>query len=773
MKNPLNKRFIRELKEEAGKYLVIFILMAFSIALTAGYIVADGSMIKAYNDSFEKFNIEDGNFTAKKKLNLSQKNLIEGYGIKIYENFYATLKDGQKKTYRIFKNRSEVNRIDVLEGRLPESVNEIVLDRAFCDNNNLKIGDTIRISDNDYVLTGAVALSDYSTMFEDNSDMMFDAVHFTVGVVTDECFESFKNLSYNYAFKYNEAPANEIDEKNKADELSKKIGNEIVLESFNPRYLNRAINFTGEDMSSDKGMMEILFYMIIVIMGFVFAVTITNTIQKEMTVIGTLLASGYSRKELIIHYMTMPLIVTIISAIIGNILGYTLLKNYIVALYYRSYSLPSYTTIWSTEGFIKTTIIPILMMIVINFSILSYKLNMPIMNFLRRQTSSSNKKRAFPLSKHIPFINRYRLRIFFKNIPSYLVMLIGILFANLLILFGLDFPYIIDQFEKEMISNPIAPYITMLNMPESMKRDNHKLETGIEMLEFYNSVQTENEDAEKISAYTLKSLPDPDIDYKGEQVTIYGIEKDSDYVKLDFSNHQVYVSSAYADKFNYEKGDHIVLKEEYEDKYYEFEIDGSYDYMGSLCIFMAREDLNKTFDMDKDTFVGYLSKTRIEDIDDKYIGTVVDQDALTKVSRQLKLSFGGMMDMVVVFAVVIYVVLIYILSKMMIDASAQSISMSKIMGYSNGEIASLYIMTTTIVFVLLLVGSLPLEIESLKYIFRIMMTSKMSGWFPLTVGTNIITKTIIIAISSYAVTSMFELIRVAKIPMDQALKNVE
>jgi len=71
------------------------------------------------------------------------------------------------------------------------------------------------------------------------------------------------------------------------------------------------------------------------------------------------------------------------------------------------------------------------------------------------------------------------------------------------------------------------------------------------------------------------------------------------------------------------------------------------------------------------------------------------------------------------------------------------------------------------------VGSLPLEIESLKYIFRIMMTSKMSGWFPLTVGTNIITKTIIIAISSYAVTSMFELIRVAKIPMDQALKNVE
>lgn len=44
------------------KYLIIFLFMAGSIGLISGFLVADGSMIKVYNDSFDKYNIEDGHF---------------------------------------------------------------------------------------------------------------------------------------------------------------------------------------------------------------------------------------------------------------------------------------------------------------------------------------------------------------------------------------------------------------------------------------------------------------------------------------------------------------------------------------------------------------------------------------------------------------------------------------------------------------------------------------------------------------------------------------
>ena len=48
MKNPLSKRLLRELKDDFGKYAVIFLLLVFSIGLISGFLVADGSMIKAY-----------------------------------------------------------------------------------------------------------------------------------------------------------------------------------------------------------------------------------------------------------------------------------------------------------------------------------------------------------------------------------------------------------------------------------------------------------------------------------------------------------------------------------------------------------------------------------------------------------------------------------------------------------------------------------------------------------------------------------------------------
>ena len=81
MKNPLHKRYIRELKDDFGKYVVICILLVISIGFLSGFEVADGSLIKAYNASFEKYNVEDGNFTTERTITASQKTILEKNGI--------------------------------------------------------------------------------------------------------------------------------------------------------------------------------------------------------------------------------------------------------------------------------------------------------------------------------------------------------------------------------------------------------------------------------------------------------------------------------------------------------------------------------------------------------------------------------------------------------------------------------------------------------------------------------------------------------------------
>ena len=89
MKNPLKKRLLRELTGDIGKYIVIFVLLVFSIGFVSGFIVAGESMIRAYNESFEKYSIEDGNFRTEEALSTPQKQWIEKKGISVYENFYV------------------------------------------------------------------------------------------------------------------------------------------------------------------------------------------------------------------------------------------------------------------------------------------------------------------------------------------------------------------------------------------------------------------------------------------------------------------------------------------------------------------------------------------------------------------------------------------------------------------------------------------------------------------------------------------------------------
>ena len=772
MKSPLRKRSPRELRAEFGKYLVVLILMISTIGFVSGFLVADGSMIQAYNEGFGKYNIEDGNFRVKKELTSSQKKDISAHNVTLYENFYIEQAVDNGSTMRFFKNRKDVNRVCLMKGTLPATSDEIAIDRMYADNNHISVGDVLTSGRKEWKVTGLVALSDYSCLFQNNNDSMFDAVKFGVSVVTPKAFETLNQdkLQYSYSWQYDKAPKTEGQEKELADKFMEALGKEVPLEAFVPRYQNQAIKFTGNDMGSDRAMIIVLLYIIIVIMAFVFGVTISNTIRKEAGVIGTLRASGYTKKELIRHYMALPIIVTLIGAIVGNILGYTVMKNVCASMYYGSYSLPTYVTIWNGDAFRMTTLVPILIMLVINYGVLCHKLRLSPLKFLRRDLSGKKQVKALPLSPKLGIFHRFRLRVIFQNMSNYAVLFVGIVFANLLLFFGLLLPSTLNHYQQEIKSNMLAKYQYMLDVPVSAVNGDDS-ENVLELLQYYMGTKTLNDDAEAFSAYSLNTLPSK---YKTDEVLLYGIEKNSKYIDVDFDDSdEVYISGAYAEKFQLEPGDKITLKEKYEKKKYTFTVKGIYNYSGALCVFMPQKQLNDTFNLGNYYFSGYFSNSKITDINKKYIGSIVNLEALTKVSRQLTVSMGGMMNLINGFAIGIFIVLIYLLSKIIIEKNAQSISMAKILGYTNGEIGKLYIWSTTIVVVICLLLSLPIEKAIMGVVFREMMLSSVSGWIALWIDPKIYLKMFLIGIGTYAIVSLLEYRRIRRIPMDEALKNAE
>lgn len=754
MRNPLNKRLPREFKGEFAKYLAIFLFMTATIGFVSGFLVAGNSMIQAYDESFEKYNIENGHFVLEEKAEEDTLTQLEKEDVTIYPQFYLeedTDTDGSGKsdsTLRIFEKRTDVNKVCVMDGKLPKSENEIAIDRMYADNNNLKTGDIITVGGKKLEISGLVALSDYSALFSDNSDLMFDAVKFGVAIMTDEGFESFEDsrIYYNYAWKYEKEPKSEIKEKETSDDFMKVLAQQATIEKYVPRYTNQAINFTGDDMGGDKAMMIVLLYILIVILAFVFAVTINHTIAKEATVIGTLRASGYTRGEMIRHYLAIPMLVTLLAAIIGNILGYTVFKDMVANMYYGSYSLPTYKTIWNSEAFILTTIIPMIIMLITNLVSLAHRLKLSPLRFIRRDLSSQKKKKAVKLP-HMKFFTRFRLRIVIQNRSSYITLVIGIVFANILFLFGMMMSPLLSHYQEEVVTNMLADYQYVLKAP----------------------VEIEDEEAEKYCVVSLKTVNG---DKEGEEISVYGVQKDSEYVEWKLPSNGICISDGYAEKYQLKKGDTIVLREAYGNKMYGFQIKKIVEYPSALAVFMPEKQFCETFDKEEGYFNGYFSDTELKDLKKEYVATCITQDDLTKVSRQLDVSMGKMFYLVNIFAVALSALLIYLLTKLILEKNTNSISMVKILGYENGEVARLYLLATTWVVVISLIFGMWISTVVIDGIYRVMMMD-YSGWLTLYIAPKVYVEMFVMSMAAYLAVALLQFRKIQKIPMDEALKNVE
>lgn len=747
MRNPLNKRIPRELKSDFGKYIALFLFLVMTIALVSGFLVADGSLVATYNESFEKYNVEDGHFTlAEKADDKWLSDLEEKEDIKTYPLFYKDKEIDGKHTIRIYKNRTDVNKVDAIKGSVPTKDTEIAIDRLYAQNNNLEIGDSIKISDINYKITGLVALSDYSALFKNTTDMMLDANKFAVSVVTEDGFNRMNGNGIKYCYSWTNNNKNLSDDQinDKADDI-KEVAKSGVVTGFVKQADNSAITFAGKDMGGDRVMFIWLLYIIMVVLAFVFAVTTRNTIEKESSVIGTLRASGYSKSELLRHYIILPVAVTVMSAIVGNICGYTFMKKVMADLYLHSYSLTSYETKWNGYAFVLTTVIPAIIILVVNLLVLASTLSLSSLKFLRHDLKRKKKKKAVKLPNW-KFITRFRVRIILQNRSAYLMMFVGIILADVLLIFGLMMSPLLTHFKDEVVDSKIANYQYVLKAP----------------------VEVEEKNAEKYCVTTLENS-------KGEEITVYGIENNSKYLsdtKLPTEENAILMSGGIMEKYSLEADTEYTLTDKYSHSKYKFDIKDSYNYPATMAVFMTRENFNNVFDKDKDYFTGYFSNSKLDEIDGEYIASIITEQDLTVMADQLDDSMGDMMFVIMVFSVLLFILVIYLLAKIVVEKNSNSISLVKILGYSDGEASKLYNVSTAIVVAVSLLLSVPICSYIIKLLYFTMMQD-YNGWLTFYIAPYVLPSTVLIGGLSYVVVHIIQMKKIKKISMSQALKDME
>ncbi len=732
---------------------------------------------KALDEAFEEAHKEIDKKIDEKYSELSERyELDEEFDpvpVTVYELFYKDVDEIHKNTgmngskIRVYPERKDIDLYDILEGRAPENEKEILIDRMHADNAGIKTGDTIFAGNVKFEVCGLAAFVDYSTLYESNTDTMFDALTFNAGMTTDEGFDRIRsNTRANYAFTYNNAPADEYEEKELSDHFLKVLitqvavseNKDLEIKDFVPAYANQAMNFAKNDFGNDKAMAGVLLYILTAVLAFIFAVTITSTLEQESSVIGTLRASGYTKGELLRYYMSAPLLVVAIAAIAGNALGYSVFKNIVIGMYMNSYSLPTYKTIWTPDAFLRTTVVPVILMFIINLAIISKTLRLSPLRFLRHDLKRNKKKKTMRLPKW-NFLSRFRMRVFFQNIPNYLMLFVGITFVMLLLSMVVGLPETLAYYQDNMEDAMFAKEQVILSSSED--------EDG-------NTITTKAKNAEIYSVYSLERKSDT---YK-EEISVYGAAENSKYIKLSkkyeeiADDDEVYISKAYADKYGVKKGDTIVLSEKYEHKDYTFRVYDIYDYTAGIKVFMSNDRFNREFDKDEGSFTGYLCNESVNDIDEEYIVKKITVDDMLKIARQLDHSMGSYMVYFQYVCVIIAAIILYLLTKIIIEKNERAISMTKILGYSNGEIASLYIFPTALMVFFSEFIAIYLGFELMKYAWKLMIMG-MSGWFDFVMPASGFVKEFVLVFAAYLIITIIDYVRIRKIPKVLALKNAE
>ena len=813
--SPLLKRVPREFRNNLGKYLGIFLLFLFAIMMGSGFLSAAHSIEVLQKDMHERHAVEDFHFATQFEAAKRSLEAVEEMGCTVYEDFTADVPmtvagDDRVMNCRLINqdNRVDVNRGYYFEGSAPAAEDEIALDRVWCKNNDISVDDTIEVGGNQVKVTGIMSLSDYECLMEKNTDMLFNSTTFSVALVTPEGFRSMAGAKKDYRYDVI-LDDRSMDLATRADfekDVATLLGDhdEILTDLVDYEFDNKAIFFATDDVDSDQTMWEVLVMLLVVIMAFVFVVLTNATIEQESAVIGTLLASGYRKREIVSHYMVLPTVIGILGCIAGNYLGLTFMSTPMQELYYGSYSLPPYEYTFSPRVFMLTTAVPLALLEVVTLLGLMRKLRFTPLAFLRREVANRSRRATLPLPERIGFVRRFQLRVFLRNLSHFVVLFFGISFCSLFLLFGLCLMPIVDHYSDLLKSDVVANHIYLLKAPlelEGTAKDRAAYKAVEQLLEVEDPlsdlgmvgymrtlmstmdldddahpVNTVDNGAERIAQAEKFTAASFEVEHvltdSSEEITAYGISEGSRYwPDVDVRDGAVVIGSGLSQKCRIKPGDTFSLFDKYTNKTYELVATDVWGSSANMNVYMEMSALNRLVDEDEDRFMGYASNEELE-LDQRYLATDITPESMSTSADQMQESFGDMMGMVVAFAIPVYLILVYLLTKTVIDRSSRYISYMKVFGYHNQEISRLYVRAITVTVMVSLVASLPFVIW-LCDVFVGLVMDRYSGNLEIYIEPTLLMEVVGIGAAAYLLVAFIHLWRIRRVGLAESMKVQE
>lgn len=341
----IDKKLFRELSQMKSQVLTIALVVAAGISLFIASNSAYDSLLAA-RDSFYARSSFAGGFASLKKAPVSVKDRITKIkGITSIEDriIQEAVLDLPGETLpasaRLVTLPAALNKIIIEDGSLPETANEIAINRAFAKANKFKPGNRLNI-----VLNGrkktfiikAIALSpEYVYNFKPGS-FLPDDKHYGIIWLSRSAIEdyfdfrgAFNNLTFNFSPNaYKEKTLKEID---------------AVLEDYggygaHDRNKLPSHSFLKDEFRQLRSNAIVLPFIFLSVAAFLLHIVAARIVSRQREQIASLKALGYSDKNTALHYLKLMWIISGTGSLLG-VIGGIFLGNSMTNLYSVYYHL--------------------------------------------------------------------------------------------------------------------------------------------------------------------------------------------------------------------------------------------------------------------------------------------------------------------------------------------------------------------------------------------------------------------------------------------------
>jgi len=515
----------------------------------------------------------------------------------------------------------------------------------------------------------------------------------------------------------------------------------FLKQSDNPR-----IFATKGDKAVDIEVGMIAGIIIFILLAYVISVFVVHSIESESSIIGTLYSMGVTKNDLLLHYITLPVVVTFLAGLIGALVASTgIMAPVIAESSYSYFSIPEFGFKVPYYLWIYSVACPPIIAVIVNVLVIRSKLNRTALSLIRNENKQSRIKNIN--LKGMKFISAFRIRQMLREMRSTLAVVLGMFLSLLVFMIAVDCYVLCNNIAKDYSKDTKFEYMYTLKYPE----------------------EEAPSDAEPAYAYTCKMST---LGFSFD-VTLLGMDDDNPYfdVKPEKSKTEVIISSAMAEKFGLSEGDEFIVSDEEKELKYAFSVKEIYKYSSGFYVFM---DIDEMRDMmgESDDYYNALFTDKQIDIDPGRVYATTSRDDIVKGSSVFVDLMMPMVYTVSFASIIVFCVVMYLMMKVMIDRSAYNISLIKVFGYKRKEIRKLYLDGNFYIIAIGALICLPLSKYIMNKLFPFMIQNAACGMNVDTPITFYVAAYIVILVLYFIINALL-VRRLNKFTPAEVLKNRE